>query len=253
VCDAALKQIEFNAAGFARSQDPEFLHQLRVGMRRLRAALRAFRPVLARQPARDLARRLRRFSPVLGAARDWDVFCAWFASHKSLPHAAMQMQAAARRDARRAVSSPKFHRMVDAARELAVRGVQEAPMRALGQRALDKGHVRALKKARRIEWENVPERHLLRIRVKRLRYACEYFEPCFRAAGSAYLTRLKELQELLGELNDMAVARRLLRGLPGDAGALAKKISVREIRLLSALPPAWERFERQRPFWPLRG
>jgi len=181
------------------------------------------------------------------------VFCAWLASHKSLSQAALQMQAAARREACAAVSSAKFHRMIEAARELAVRGVQEAPMRALAQRTLRKGHLKTMKKARRIEWENAAERHLLRIRVKRLRYACEYFEPCFRAPGSAYVARLKALQELLGELNDMAVARRLLRTLPGGQDALARKISAREIRLLTELPPAWGRLERQQAFWAPRG
>src|SRR3954469_21288599 len=43
---AALTQIESNARGVLLSDDPEFLHQLRVGMRRLRAALRAFRGIL---------------------------------------------------------------------------------------------------------------------------------------------------------------------------------------------------------------
>ena len=253
ICDAALRQIESNAAGFTRSQDPEFLHQMRVGMRRLRAALRAFRPVLAHRPARALGRRLRRFSPLLGAARDWDVFCSWLASNKSLSQTALRLHATARREARGAVSSAKFRRMTDAARELAERGVHDAPMRALAQRTLPKVHAKAMKRARRIEWENAAERHLLRIRVKRLRYACEYFEPCFQAAGSAYLARLKALQELLGQLNDMAVARRLLRGLPGNPEALARKISAREIRLLSALPRAWGGFEKQRPFWALRG
>jgi len=253
VCDAALRQIEANAAGFLRSQDPEFLHQLRVGMRRLRAALRVFRPVLARRPARALARKLARFSPSLGAARDWDVFCAWLAGRRNLSQAALAMQAAARRDARGAVSSRKFQRMIEAARELAVRGVQEAPMPALARRALDKAHLRALKKARRMGWEDEAERHLLRIRVKRLRYGCEYFEPCFRASRSAYVARLKELQDLLGELNDMAVAQQLLRALRDAPATLRSRILARERELLSALPAAWARFERQRPFWAPRG
>jgi len=39
---AALAQVEVNARGVARSIDPEFLHQLRVGLRRLRTVQRAF-------------------------------------------------------------------------------------------------------------------------------------------------------------------------------------------------------------------
>ncbi|HET7197044.1 MAG TPA: CHAD domain-containing protein [Burkholderiales bacterium] len=244
-----MRQIESNAAGFLRSQDPEFLHQLRVGMRRLRAALRAFRPVLARRPARALARKLRGFSPVLGAARDWDVFSAWIAGQERVSRAALRMHAEARREARGAVASAKFERAIEAARDLAVHGAQEAPLQRLALRALRKGHAKALKAARRIEWESAAERHRLRIRVKRLRYAAEYFTPCLPAAHSAYVARLKALQDLLGGLNDAAVARRLLRGLPGASAALARKVRAREARLLSALPAAWAGFERQRPFW----
>jgi CHAD domain-containing protein len=236
-----------------RSQDPEFLHQLRVGLRRLRAGLRAFRSVLPRKRARALERKLRRLSPLLGAARDWDVLCAWLASQGSLSQAAIRGQSVARREARHAVTSVRFQRMIQAARELAVRGVQETPMRALAQRALRKGHTKAMSAARRIEWRDAAERHRLRIRVRRLRYACEYFEPSFRAKVSAYAGRLKALQEMLGELNDVAVARQLLRRLPDGRETLAAKLSARESRLLSLLPGAWARFEAQRPSWVLPG
>src|SRR4051794_18503817 len=73
LCVAALAQIAANAPGVARGGDPEYLHQLRVGMRRLLSAMRAFRPLLRRSRARAIARPLRAMMEVFGSARDWDV------------------------------------------------------------------------------------------------------------------------------------------------------------------------------------
>src|SRR5687767_5469390 len=69
---ASVTQAGTNASGVLRSRDPEYLHQLRVGLRRLRSVLRAFAPLL--QGARPLKRALRRLTPLLGRARDADVF-----------------------------------------------------------------------------------------------------------------------------------------------------------------------------------
>src|SRR5947207_14364878 len=49
LCAAALAQIAANAPGVASAEDPEHLHQLRVGVRRLLSALRAFRLLLKRK------------------------------------------------------------------------------------------------------------------------------------------------------------------------------------------------------------
>jgi CHAD domain-containing protein len=63
--------------GFAAiaARNPEFLHQYRVGLRRLRSAFGLFRPVLAAESAAALVREMRWLGARLGPARDWDVFC----------------------------------------------------------------------------------------------------------------------------------------------------------------------------------
>ncbi|HUG77480.1 MAG TPA: CHAD domain-containing protein, partial [Burkholderiales bacterium] len=108
---AALAQAGANTEGVLESTDPEYLHQLRVGLRRLRSALRAFQPLLAAGAAKPLIRRMRKLMRVLGAARDWDVFVDWLEETRApgalLLHA-RRKQGAARRDARRLISSPEF-------------------------------------------------------------------------------------------------------------------------------------------------
>ena len=68
-------------------------------------------------------------------------------------------------------------------------------------------------------------RHALRIRVKRLRYSCEFFAAGVpgEARDALHRARSKALQDILGELNDIAVGRRLL-GFDGDEAALLRRL-----------------------------
>jgi CHAD domain-containing protein len=205
-----------------RSEDPEYLHQLRVGLRRLRSALRAFRALLPKKEAARLARRTRRVMRKLGDARDGDVFVAWLESEappRAVLHAARRQRDRAKAAARTAVS-----RM--ALEPLAVKS-HAKPVKAFAAASLGRLEQKARKQARRMDWDDAGERHALRIRVKRLRYASEFFG---RKAGG-----LERLQDVLGELNDVEVARRLLRGLKANTPDLYRSLDLRESRLLRAL------------------
>jgi CHAD domain-containing protein len=78
--------------------------------------------------------------------------------------------------------------------------------------------------------------------VKRLRYAADFFSTCFpREAVRPFLVRLSALQDVLGELNDISVARQLL----AEAGFLER----RERELIASLASEWDAFERRKPYW----
>jgi triphosphatase len=226
---AAFEQIARNAAGVMRSDDPEYLHQMRVGLRRLRALFRAFRALQPKTGA--IRRRLRGFSRVLSEARDWDVVAP------SRPEARN-----ARAAARVLVASAGFNEAL----VRILRWIEEAPWRESRQPlaefaaiALDRLQRKALKE---IDWSDRSERHALRIRLKRLRYAADALAECFPgAAGRTYLGRLEALQESLGALNDIAVARRLLKQAP-DAAA-------REKRLIGRAQRDWNAIAAGAPFW----
>ena len=72
---------------------------------------------------------------------------------------------------------------------------------------------------------SVADRHELRIRLKKLRYTAEFFAPFFeRARVDKFVTRLSRMQDILGALNDVAVAKKTLDTLisentPGDGHA----------------------------------
>jgi CHAD domain-containing protein len=248
VCASALEQIRLNAAGFLRSADPEFLHQLRVGMRRMRAALRAFRRVIPRREAKVVARRIKRFSAPLGAARDWDVLCDGLGRETRLGVQAQVRRDAARRRARKAVRSARFAQALASAESLAASTIPDVPLRELAVRVLGKSHRQVMKTARDIRWDDAARRHELRIRMKRLRYCCDYFSPCYRDGGR-YLATVRVLQDILGELNDVAVGRALLEDLPRVAPTQRARMKGREARLIRRLPRAWSAFAAGRPFW----
>lgn len=225
---AALEQVAANAEGMIASQDPEYLHQLRVGLRRLRALFGAFR-ALEPQTA-PIRRRLRAIGPLLGVARDWDVVAPSSPSART-----------ARRAARALVASPAFHQTL----VRVLRWIEEAPWRTTDEalapfaaRALERLHRKVLKK---VEWDDAARRHRLRIRVKRLRYATDSFAGAFPGPATArYFTALERLQDHLGELNDIAVERRL-------AGKAVHE--EREKRLIVRARRDWESLARRAPFW----
>jgi len=222
------------------SDDPEFLHQLRIGMRRLRAALRAFRGVLVRKDARRVIRFLRRVSPRLGVARDWDVLVARVEADRGSPgllSAAQARQGAARRAARRALVSKRFASIGPRVRKLATTPCS-ATLAQFGAAALARAHRKLMAQALGLDWADAAARHAVRIRVKRLRYSCEFFAPAFPAKGvSPYIAALKALQEVLGALNDISVGRRLI-GFEADEAALLRRLGL-----------VWVRFAKRRVFW----
>jgi CHAD domain-containing protein len=240
--------VRSNAAGFLRSADPEFLHQLRVGMRRMRAALRAFRRAIPHRASKSVARRFKALSAPLGAARDWDVLCEWLAGEKSLSLDVQARRDAARQRARQGVRSRQFAEALASADALAHRTIEDEPLSKLAGHALRKSHRRVMKAGSDLDLDDHAARHALRIRAKQLRYCCEYFSP-FYGAGAGYIEKLKALQEILGQLNDAAVGRRLLDDLPGIPPALRSRLRTREARLLRRLPRAWDAFQATPPFW----
>src|SRR3546814_4235956 len=95
----------------------------------------------------------------------------------------------------------------EAAREMAL----AQPLVALADALLAKRHRQALKRGRGFAKLPTAERHQLRIAVKKLRYTTEFFRGLYPPKRSkGYLAALRDLQESLGHLNDVAGAEHLL-------------------------------------------
>ena len=275
-----VRQIEGNAEGLIAGIDPEWVHQMRIGARRLRSAL-----ALARGRAPDAAlapvvAEIKWLARALGPARDLDVFAletlpalraATAASPLAPALAALAQRVglrrrAARKAAREDVASSRFVRFLLAAGALgsdpllgAQAGSAEAlalavPAREHARGVLKRRHRKLLAAGRTLATASPAERHVARIAAKKLRYAAEFFAPLFPAKrGRTYRKALTRLQEVLGRLNDAAVAATLARELAGPDIASAAAFdgwSAAETAMLAPeLGAAWKAFGRAAPFW----
>lgn len=200
------------------------VHQMRVALRRLKAACQLFKA------DDELQQELRWLNGLLSVTRDWDVL-----HHETLPallqQAALEPEGAsllqqhtdkARKRAyaalRRALSSQRYQRLLLMSGAWLLQSTA-----ALGgknalkyiRRRLRKWHARLAHYGPSLSGLTPQELHQLRIKAKRLRYAADFFTQPDATEKSAarqrrFIRRLTRLQQALGKLNDQAVAEKLL-------------------------------------------
>jgi triphosphatase len=273
-----------NEAAALDGRDPEGVHQMRVALRRLRSALSVFGRLLAPERRAWPSGEAKQILRSLGPARDWDVFLTEslgpVLAARPEDHSLMALRRvaeAARTEAyaavRAAIGDPSYTRLLlQLGRWIEAGGWREdatpkavawldRPIVAFADRLLAKRHRKALKRGRDFAGLTPAERHRLRIALKKLRYATEFFHSLYRQKrAQPYLAALKELQDALGHLNDVAVAERLVSGLSERAGEersalamgsglvlgwLARGIAEAEAQTIDA----WQAFAERKPFW----
>lgn len=267
-------------------KDPEGVHQLRVGIRRLRAAFAAFRDVIPQAERAALGGELRWLQQELGPAREWDVLIddTLAAVAKRLASdgvAALLRAAEAQRDDayERARAALNDRRTTDLLLRLeawldggfgrrapAEGGAEDEPGAELSGRPIaafagelfEARHARVHKLGSKVRKLDQDKLHELRIRVKKLRYATEFFRDLYTdKAAKRYVAALKELQETLGTVNDMMMAGALIPRLEAAAGPEAARAAGQlegwcAARLKSErreLAGLWQAFARLKPFW----
>jgi inorganic triphosphatase YgiF len=219
---AALDQVLPNAADVAGGVGtPAHLHQLRVGLRRLRSALRVFGdPADARLAVWQA--QLGELFGRLGAARDRDVLAASLLpalERAGAPWAALP-PATAGDDAGMALREPACTRLLldllafsRAPRQDGPAGGAEAdPLSVQLHPRLRRLHRRLRQEARDFLQIDDEARHRARKRAKRLRYGLEFAASVLPAAQvRRYLARLRKAQDALGDYNDLCVAEQAFR------------------------------------------
>jgi triphosphatase len=267
VLASALLHLQENEAGVLETRDAEFVHQMRIALRRLRSALRAFRDAAGPDLEARVRADLHWITQATGKARDLDVLAMQTlpkmrAAYPGSDGAAFERRLAARRrqaraDVRSALLSPRYARLVLAfARWLAQsRDAVPGPggnLRLFAGRVLRKRHARWMRSAQGAQLMPQDERHRVRIGAKRLRYLAEGFAALYRKRRiDAYLRALSKLQDDLGRANDAAVAGRLLDELaaPAPFAAFARGWLASETRSsLGALARHMQRAERAAPW-----
>jgi inorganic triphosphatase YgiF len=274
IMDDALGHLRANEGPVAAGH-PGGVHQARVAIRRIRAALRAFRHCLKPRPRKRFNRELRWFQGQLSPARDWHVFV-----DETLPaiRAAYPGRSATTAELRRFALDRRRQATVDVADlftssrymqfllefsnwlaqqrrviDAAAAGMTLAEFAAA---RLDTTSREFLADTRPLSRMSPGDRHTLRKRGKKARYACEFFAALWPGrATDAYLRSMKNLQESLGVINDISVAAQtaaLFRenGVDTRASRLVEEWSGNYLKArLHQAQPDWRRFQKREPFW----
>lgn len=221
---SCLEQFQANRQGAVDDTDPEYLHQMRVAARRLRAALRLFEPLLPDQFTPTLLPPLRSLVAALGPARDLDVLYADIVAPAldALPAdtdltllagRVADHQQAMRKVARTALETPAYGQFLLLFARLLYQlptgnpATVRIPLVDFANEQLSKLRRNVCRLAREAQVDDADSLHALRIGIKRLRYSAEFFSPLLgRKARNLLLRRLSDGQDLLGALNDFANA-----------------------------------------------
>jgi inorganic triphosphatase YgiF len=209
--------------------DGEAVHQMRVALRRLRAAISLFGLAVRTEATEQIREQAKWLAGELGAARDLDVLLAGgiVEAPQALPEEAgldalSEDLVAAREEAyERAVAAVSDQRFTDfvLAQGAWIEGRQyvadttelERPVEDFAAEVLQRRHRKLVRAAAYLADLDDAGRHDLRIRVKKQRYAGEFFHALFPGKRAAqYTTGLAKLQDALGQLNDAAVARQVM-------------------------------------------
>jgi len=283
------RRMLYNEPGTRLGEDIEALHDMRVATRRMRAAFRVFGDYYQPKAVAPHLKGLKRTGRALGPVRDLDVFRAKIEAYVSiLPESEqgkldgfLHVLEARRETARKRMlsylDSKKYRRFVErfgtfvetegmGSRAVTLDGVEPRPHRVR--------HVAPMAIYERLaavraydEWVTIPnpplERlHALRIACKRLRYTLEFFSEVLAPEAKALIKEIVVMQDHLGALQDVVVARRILaesldRGRwgeeavgkpmpeePVDPTGIEDYLAAKEAEmqhLLDTFPQAWQR------------
>jgi triphosphatase len=218
------------------------VHQMRVGVRRLRAAIAVFSELLDCNQTEQIKRDLKWLARKLAPVRDLDVFLkgkiALFEgsdpSTAGLPE--LKSELIYRRDiaaetAKAAIATARYRLFIFNILEWIEDGKwlkrshsqENQKIRQFAADLFERRTRKARRKARRAGKVDAHARHKLRIAIKKLRYALYFFETLYSRDGSAkalsrYKKHLKDLQDNLGVLNDIAVHQKLAAKLAAGSG-----------------------------------
>lgn len=282
VLQAGLSHLQANEDGALHSDDPEFIHQMRVALRRMRSAFSVFAPLMPQESREPIREELRWLTKELDAARNWDVFTTQtlITIRDTFPeaHELEQLRTASetvrqqyRHRAREAIASARYQKILlqlgawlcthpwNARLPDQVEIAADEPVATFSAKILRKRHKHLKKRGKRLTEISPEERHQVRIAAKKLRYASEFFSSLYaQKRVRRYLAALAELQEELGALNDAATTERLLQELEETDKApplhAAKNLVLGWVRGTSQarsgiLRYTWKRVGKQKIFW----
>lgn len=293
IARACLHQLLANEAAL-QDDTPGAVHEMRVAIRRLRAAISLFSQMLAGQQTEAMKSKLKWIASELGPARELDVFVERVVKRVEADGPAGVGWHSVSRNIRRrrrrafgsveaAVASARYRDIVLDASEWIeagdwtknmddfVRALRERPIAAAAAEELRRRCKKIRKQGARMAELDQRRRHKLRINVKKLRYAADFFAGAFPGRKCArrrkkFIAKLKTMQDALGDLNDILVHEGLSKGMietnGRDSGPRARgvemafaagRLSGREEErfptVMRDAERAYDVFTQAKPFW----
>ncbi|SFN64510.1 Inorganic triphosphatase YgiF, contains CYTH and CHAD domains [Nitrosospira briensis] len=282
-----LDHLHSNEAGMLECGDIEYLHQMRVALRRVRSAFSIFSKAFSKSAFVPVTQELKWLSGQLGPARDWDVFvtetladiCTQFPGHAEmmvLQEKCEQIRRHHNDVARKAIGSTRYTEMMlrlgawlnaeswpvppglpVSTGLLEVRA--KMPAKEFSTGLLAHRHKQLKKYGRKLKNLSPRALHSMRIVAKKQRYAAEFFAALYpHGKTKRYIKSLAELQDVLGGMNDTVVAGQLLSELPAGENRSGEHEAIGIVLGWAAsvalaektkLNRTWAGFERNSPFW----
>ncbi|WP_284945076.1 CYTH and CHAD domain-containing protein [Acidisoma cladoniae] len=259
--------------------DAEGLHQLRAALRRIRAAIDLFKPLLDAPSVDDFSRRLGHVGRILGLARDWDVFCLEtlpcattalpLSVFDGLAEAASLERLVAHADVRATLRDPPFTALIlDLTKWLEtvvippvlVRGEKPADDRlgGLAPALLDRVQDKAIKRGRGFRHLSAEHLHDLRKAMKKLAFDGDCFSGLYDpASAGTYHELCGTVLKGLGNANDAVATQRLAKallrrnpaGFASPVDALSHWTNHRRHKALDGIERTMKRFLNAPRFW----
>lgn len=225
IARTCVHDLNLNEAALETEDEVEAVHQARVAVRKLRAAITLFKPMLADAAFDQMRENLKWYAGLLGDARDLDVL------QETQPEFADRIEAR-RRDAHRAFSESlataqsrsfvvDLVAWIDAGewqREFSE--IAEAPMPDFVAKRLRRRRKKLVSQGDDLESLDPGARHQVRIEAKKLRYMAEFFADVSSVVErpkrfKKFVAALEALQKALGHMHDREVGTNMVFELAG--------------------------------------
>ncbi len=282
VVDATLRQFLANWPALGEGDLPESIHQMRVALRRLRSGLALFEKALPNAGFEPFRAQAKSIASAMGPARDQDAFCALVeegpltalprdASFDALLAASAARRAQAYDAARALLRDPETSRFVLHLQAfVALRGWRNGLSPADLAKLLDSARRfacvslerldrRARKRGKGLVDLAPEQRHNVRIALKNLRYASDFFGSLFGDPRGVkkFAQTIGALQDSLGAYNDAVVAAETIAHLEQEAGPAAARAAGAVLGWCAHgaiasdghLDAAWRTYRKARRFW----
>lgn len=274
-------RLQANEPGARIGEDPEYVHDMRVATRRLRAAFRTFRPAFGKDRFKGYRQELRHIAGALGTVRDIDVFLEALPDYvATLPEtdegalAPLEQHLKGEREQARVrllrfLDSRRYQTFLDRFERFLERGPPRHPAQPAADSKVKDVAPKRIRKALRAVLNQgrsmgatptARDLHELRILCKKLRYTAEPFRRVYGKGMRQFVKRVVALQEVLGDHQDACMAEAALRRFAESLGprkqdrlrttlALGELVSAQHRAAEEArarFRKAWSAFDRKR-------